>query len=185
MSLAEDLQRIAAAATRFADDDERLTGVLATEPSAGVRTYLCAFVRGDGERTWIALDAGGHPVEERTTVREAVSIAAMCELAEETAGGGDLDDLRSQLVALRLTENPAGIDEAEEAVAALEETLGNHPRVATPSYLDAVGAATRRLERTLDEGAGPSPFAEAMQGALGAVESLTAEIESNYKFRLR
>jgi hypothetical protein len=35
-----------------------------------------------------------------------VSIAAMCELAEESAGGGDLGELRARLVELRLTERP-------------------------------------------------------------------------------
>ena len=32
----------------------------------------------------------------------------MCELAEESAGGGELDELRERLVAIRLTESPAG-----------------------------------------------------------------------------
>jgi hypothetical protein len=40
--------------------------------------------------------------------------------------------------------------------------------------------ATRRLERALGD-AGASPFAEAMQQAVGAVEELTREVESGYK----
>jgi len=90
-------------------------------------------VAGD-QRTWLALDAAGEAVESRAVVRDAVSIAALCEVAEETAAGGDLDDLRSRLVALRLTENPPGVDEAEEAVLALQRTIGAPPP----------GAASRR-----------------------------------------
>jgi hypothetical protein len=115
-------------------------------------------------------------------IREVVSIAALVELAEETAGGGDLEELRSQLVALRLTENPAGIDEAEEAALALEEAIGGAPRVATPEQLDAIGAATLRLERVL--GGEGSPFAVAMKQATATVEELTRDVEAAYKVPL-
>ena len=40
---------------------------------------------------------GGRPVADRTLVRQAASIAALCELAEETSGGGDLESLRAEL----------------------------------------------------------------------------------------
>jgi hypothetical protein len=125
------------------------------------------------------LDDDGRPVEDRGSVRDAVSITAMCEAAEESAGGGDLEDLRTQLVTLRLTENPPGIDEAEDAALALESTLARPPRVASAAYLDAVGAATRRLERALGDDA--SPFANAMQTATAAVAALTDEVEASYK----
>jgi hypothetical protein len=104
----------------------------------------------------------------------------MCELAEEAAGGGDLDDLRSRLVALRLTENPPGIDEAEEAAIELQSTIGAPPRVASPAHLDAVGGATRRLEEALGEGPG-SPFVEAMKAATGTVDALVRDVEARYK----
>ena len=139
-------------------------------------------VAGD-QRTWLALDAAGEAVESRAVVRDAVSIAALCEVAEETAAGGDLDDLRSRLVALRLTENPPGVDEAEEAVLALQRTIGAPPRIASPAHLEAVGAATRLLEAALG-GEGPSPFTEAMKQAVHAVEALTAEVEGSYKREL-
>jgi hypothetical protein len=121
-------------------------------------------------------------VEDRVRIREVVSIAALVELAEETAGGGDLEELRSQLVGLRLTENPAGIDEAEEAALALEEAIGAAPRVATPERLDAIGAATLRLERVL--GGEGSPFAVAMKQATATVEELTRDVEAAYKVPL-
>jgi hypothetical protein len=179
VSLAEDLQTIAGIAAQHADPGEQLTGVLPTEPEPGVRIYLCSY-EGGQRRGWLALDGAGERVENGALVREAVSIAALCELAEESAGGGDLSELRSQLVALRLTENPPGIDEAEEAALALEAAVGAPPRLATPAHLDEIGLATRRLERALGD-VGGSPFAEAMQQAVGAVEELTREVESGYK----
>ncbi len=183
MGLSEDLERIAEAACAFASPGEGLAAVIPAEPAGGVRVYLCAFGEEGDSRTWLALDDDGRPVSDRRLVRDAVSIAAMCELAEETAGGGDLDELRAQLVGLRSAENPDGIEEAEEAALALERTIGRPPRVATPAYLDEVGAATRRLELALGESAA-SPFAEAMKVALAAVEGLARDVEANYKVSL-
>lgn len=126
------------------------------------------------------LDARGRVVEDRALVRDAVSIVTMCEVAEEAAGGGDLDELRSRLVALRLTENPPGIDEAEEAAIELQTMIGAPPRVASPERLDAVGEATRRLEEALGEGPG-SPFVETMKAATGTVDALVRDVEAHYK----
>jgi hypothetical protein len=179
VGLDEVLGRIAGAAVSFSESGEELVGVIAAEPSGGQRVYLCAFEGGEG-RSWLALDASGRPLEHRALVREAVSIAALCELAGETAGGGELEELRARLVGLRLTENPEGIEEAEEAALALEAVVGSPPRVSTPGYLDEVGAATRRLELALGTN-GVSPFAEAMKHGVAAVEALTAEVEASYK----
>ena len=179
MALREELERIAGIAATFAEPDEELAGVLAAEPDRGRRLYLCAFRR-DESRTWLVLDPSGNPVERRLEVREAASIAALCELAAESAGGGDLEELRRQLVALRLREDPPGIDEAEEAALALERALGQPPRLATPAYLDEVGAATTRLELALGEDGG-SPFAAAMKQGLAVVDALAAEVEAEYK----
>jgi hypothetical protein len=183
MGLGEELGRIAGLASELAEPGERVAGVLAAEPATGERVYLCAFEGGDG-RSWLALDGAGRSVESRALLREAVSIAALCELAGETAGGGDLEELRAKLVSLRLTESPPGIEEAEEAALALEAAVGAPPRVASPAYLDRVGAATRRLELALGTN-GASPFAEAMKQGIGAVEALTAEVEAGYKRPLR
>ncbi len=182
MSLSEDLQRIAAAAASFAGSGEQVAGVVAAEPDPAARVYLCAFAGADG-RSWLVLDDEGRPIESRALVRQAVSIAAMCELAEETSGGGELEELRQRLREVRLTENPPGIEEAEEAALALEAAVGAPPRVATPEYLDGMGAATRRLEQALGD-AGVSPFAEAMKQALAAVEELSKEVERTYKLEL-
>jgi hypothetical protein len=100
-------------------------------------------------------------------------------MVEDTAGGGQLEELRAQLVQLRLTENPLGIEEAEEAALALERTIGAPPRVASPSFLDAVGAATRTLEQALGQ-AGGSAFAEAMKASVATVDAFVADVVDHY-----
>lgn len=184
MALSDDLERAATAALALADEGEEVEALLAAEPSPGRRYYLCAF-RGAGtaaERKWLVIDADGRPVTSKAVVREAASIAGLVEVAADSAGGGDLEALRQDLVALRLTENPPGIDEAEDAALALERTVGSPPRLATPAYLDDVGAATRRLELALGEG--ESPFGKAMAAAVAAVDSLTDQVETGYKREL-
>lgn len=183
MSLGDDLARIAAAAAEYAEAGEHLSGILAAEPIRGERVYVCSFDGGE-RRTWLALDDAAAPVRARSLIREAVSIAAMCEIAEETAGGGHLQELRGQLLTLRITEAPAGIEEAEDAALALEQALDTSPRVASAAYLDAIGEATRRLERALGE-TGNSPFGAAMRAAVAAVEELAADVEAHYKLELR
>src|SRR5205807_3385535 len=128
MGFREELERVAELAQRFAAPAETLAGILAAEPGPGTRVYLCAFVDGAGTRSWVALDAQGEPISSRAAVRDAVSISALCELAEETAAGGDLERLRADLVTLRLTESPPGIEEAEAAALELERVLGAPPR---------------------------------------------------------
>ena len=182
MGLREDLDRIAAAASGYASPGEKLAGIVPAEAEPGERSYLCAFQAGE-ERTWLVLDDEGRPVTDRDRIRRAVSITAMSELAEESAGGGELEELRQRLVALRLSENPPGIEEAEEAALALERAIGAPPRLAEPAYLDRVGEATRRLESALGPSAG-SPFAEAMKQGLAAAEELTHDVLAGYKLPL-
>ncbi len=179
MALADDLERIAAAAAARADGSA-LSGILATEPASGRRIYVCAFEASDGTRTWLALDGDGTPVTSRRDVREAVSIAALCEVAEESAFPGDLDELRAQLVALRITESPEGIDEAEGAARELQHVIGAPPHLSTPERLDAIGQAVRRLELALDPAA-PSPFTGAMRGATEVADALWADVEAAYR----
>jgi hypothetical protein len=176
--LAEEITAAREAALGFADDGESLAGVVPTEPGLGARVYLCAYENGPG-RTWLALDAGGVPVSDRTLVRDAVSIAAMCELAEESAGGGDLDELRARLAEIRERENPEGIAEAERAAEELADVLRVEPRLASPAYLDEIGLAAARLEQAL--GGHGSPFAEAMSSGVGAAEELADAVEDGYK----
>jgi hypothetical protein len=181
MTLEDELAAVGEAARAHALDGEELVAVIPAEPGVGARVYLCAYARGkDEERAWLALDSGGRPVADRVLVRDAVSIAAMCELAEESAGGGDIGELRARLVELRLAENPEGIEEAEVAAADLQAALRPAPRVASVSYLDEIGLAAARLEQALGE-IGGSPFAEAMKGGIAAAEQLAGEVERGYK----
>jgi hypothetical protein len=183
VAIGEDLARVADGAVGFAAPGERVTGVVATEPSGGGRVYLVSYEPASGRRTWLALDDAGRPVEDRRLVREAASLAALVEVAEESAGGGDLPELLVRLAELRETEAPLGIDDAEDAAAALAATLEEGPRVARTAYLDAIGAASRRLEQALGGGSG-SPFTAAMQQAVPAVDGLAADVEQNYKLPL-
>lgn len=182
MALSQELEQIAEAALAFAGPEERLAAVIPSEPAAGLRVYLCAF-EGAEARSWIALDGRGFPLRDRRLVREAAFIAAMCELAEERAAGGDLAGLRARLAELRERERMEGLEEAERAAAALERAILPPPRVASPAYLDRLGGATRELERALGE-IGRSPFAEAMARGAAAVEAVAAEVEAGYKLEL-
>ena len=182
MGLREDLDRIAAAAALHARDGEKLAGVVPSLAEPDERTYLCAFADGD-EQSWLVLDDEAEPVTNREVVRRTASIIALTELAEENAGGGDLQELREQLVAIRLTENPEGIEEAEEAALELERAIGAPPRLAEPAFLDRVGAAARRLEAAL--GPSPaSPFAEAMKQGMPAIDDFVRDVETHYKATL-
>jgi hypothetical protein len=182
VGLREDLDRIAAAADSYARDGEQLTGVVPSLAEPDERAYLCAFADGD-EQAWLVVDDAGEPVTSREVVRRTASIIALTELAEETAGGGDLQELREQLVAIRLTENPEGIEEAEQAALELERAIGAPPRLAEPAFLDRVGAAARRLEAAL--GPSPSsPFAEAMKHGMSAVDDFVRDVETHYKTTL-
>jgi hypothetical protein len=181
VTLAADLERAAVAAAALGDEDERLAGVVAAEPAGRGRVYLAAFERGE-ERSWLVLDADGNSVAARDTVRETASIAALCELAAEVAGGGQLEELRLQLARLRVSERPPGIEDAEEAALALEHAIGGEPRVATPAYLDEVGGATLALERALGDVS--SPFASAMRSSTGIVDDFVADVLRGYRVEL-
>jgi hypothetical protein len=182
VGLREDLERIGASAAALAEEGQKLDGVVPAQAEPDERTYLCAFVRGE-ERTWLVLDDEGAEVTSREVVRRTVTIIALCELAEERAGGGELQELREQLVALRLTEQPEGIEEAEEAALELERAIGAPPRLAEPAYLDRVGASALRLEQALGPSAA-SPFAEAMKQGMAAVDELVRDVETNYRAAL-
>jgi hypothetical protein len=147
MALSDDLETIAEIARGHAGPGEELGAVIPAEPADGLRVYLCAFTSGD-LRSWLGLDRDGRPVANRSLLADAVSIAALCELAEEHAGG---------------------LDEIEEP-----------PRMATPAYLDAIGAAARRREQA----SAGSDFAQAMKMGSIAVEGLMHEVETTYKVEL-
>jgi hypothetical protein len=177
MELTDELERIAVAAAAHGE----VSAVLAAEPAGRGRHYLVALGE-DEARAWLVLDAAGEPVRERGLVREVASLVVMCELAEELSGGGQLDDLRTRLARLRMTEQPPGIEAAEDAALELERVLGAPPRVASTAFLDDVGTATRALEEAL--GQMESPFASALRSSTGAVDGFLAEVETRYALRL-
>jgi hypothetical protein len=85
MELDRDLRRIAEAAGVHAAEGEEVAGIVPAEPASGIRLYVCAYGNEDAT-TWLVLDATGVPVQDRSLVHDAVSIAALCEVAEEAAG---------------------------------------------------------------------------------------------------
>jgi hypothetical protein len=85
VGLSEDVSRIAAEAARHAAPGQRVAAVLPVESAAGERVYLAAFVDREDNKEWLALTHDGVPVTSREVVREAASIAALVEVAEEAA----------------------------------------------------------------------------------------------------
>src|SRR5256885_10451186 len=142
MALSDDLERIAEAAAAFAAPAERVVGILAAEPLGTGRVYLCAYAADGDEQGWLAFDDAGAPLASRETVRQAASLAALCEIAEESAGGGDLEELQARLAELREREAPEGIEEAEQAAAAPAEALQGEPRLAATDHLHRLRGAS-------------------------------------------
>lgn len=184
MSLADDIRRAAELAAAHAGPGDEVSGVIAAEPRPGRRVYVCAFDDADGRRSWLAVRGDGSAVSSRVELREAVSIAALCEIAADAALGGDVDALLAHLADLRRIEEPDGIERVESAARALRDVLGDPPQLATPERLDAIGAATLRLERELDP-LRPSPFTQALRAADAVVAELQREIEAGYRAELR
>jgi hypothetical protein len=138
VSLSEDVGRIAEAAARYATPGEELVAVLPVEPASGERVYLCAFAQPNGTQGWLGLDDRGSPLTNRTLIRDAASIAALVEIAEESSA----------------------------------IPTGDQPRLASPAYLDSLGAAAN------------GDVAGALQSALPAIDELTRDLELNYKLEL-
>lgn len=139
MALSDDVSRIAEAAARYAVAGEEVAAVIPVEPATDERVYLCAFATAEGSQTWLALDDNGAAVTNRTRVRDAASIAALVEVAEETVATPEVDE----------------------------------PRLASPSYLDSIGATEAR------------DVTGALQSALPAIDELTRDVELNYKLELQ
>jgi len=179
MALSDELERAAELAAAHAEPGAVVSGVLATEAEPVGRIYLCSIDGADRTRGWLGVREDGSVVVVRAEVRAAVSIAALCEVAVDSAGGGDLDGLIASLADLRAREAPDGIEDAEAAAQVLRDVIAHPPQLATPARLDEIGAATRRLEHELDPG-GASPFAAALKAAQGAVQELQREVEAGY-----
>ena len=126
MGLDQELRLIADAAVTFCREGEELAGIVPAEPGRGARVYVCAY--GDDEETsWLVLDAEGAPVDDRSLVRDAVSIAALYELAGEVTGADGEPQVATPeaLDALgAAAEDPAGFVEAmKQATGTVDELV--------------------------------------------------------------
>ena len=121
MSLSEDVGRIAEAAARYAAAGEELAAVLPIEPASGDRVYLCAFALADGTQSWLALDDRGSPLTNRTLIRDAASIAALVEIAEESAAIATGDEPRLASPAYLDSLGTAGVN--GDVAGALQSAL--------------------------------------------------------------
>ena len=164
MGLVEELELVAAEAAPLGDG-ARLVAVLVAEAAQGVRVYVCAFEAADGARSWLVVDRAGDRSTDRREVRAAVSIAALCELAADSAGGGDLEELRAQLVGAADDRAARGDRGGGGGGARARADVGAPPRIASPAR-STRSAAARRLEQALGDGA--LAFAAAMKLAQGA-----------------
>jgi hypothetical protein len=182
MSLELELEAARDAAQNLAGDGEQVAAVMASEPGLAARVYLIAF-EADGEHSYLALGADLSPVHDRRLVRDAVVMLALAERAEEASVALHTEALEQEFAsaeqALR-DGHPAEAAAAADVRSALHHLAeaADGPRVATPLYLDTIGAASGRLaialvgfrdqvELMTAPGAAPSAAAEAAWRALG------------------
>jgi hypothetical protein len=118
VALSEDVSRIAGVAAQHRAPGQQVVAVLAVETAAGDRIYLAAFADGEGRRQWLALDHDGLPVTNRERVREAASIAALVEVAEEAA---DSVSEGPRLASLPYLDSIGGDSSIAGALPAIEE----------------------------------------------------------------
>jgi hypothetical protein len=182
MSLELELEAARDAAESLAGDGEQVAAVMASEPGLAARVYLIAF-EADGEHSYLALGADLSPVHDRRLVRDAVVMLALAERAEEASVALQAEQLEQEFAtaerALR-DAHPAEAAAAADVRSALQHLAeaADGPRVATPLYLDTIGAASGRLavalvgfrdqvELLTAPGAAPSGAVEAAWRALG------------------
>ncbi len=155
MTLERELETTLAAAGGHARDGERAVAVMAAEPQSGTRVYVVAFAAGD-ELAYIVLDTDGAPVADRRLVKDAVSLAALAERAEEVSGATAADELverfgEAAAVLRRVGDKDAAA--AADAVIAAARRLGegaSGPRAATPMFLDRMASLAGELAAALD-----------------------------------
>jgi hypothetical protein len=132
MSLDRDLRRIAEAAGALAAEGEEVAGIVPAEPASGLRLYVCAYGVEDAT-TWLVLDATGIPVRDRVLVHDAVSIAALCEVAEDAAGIEPKEPRVASPALLDELGSKGGLDVAA-AVKAAADTIAELERDVERGY---------------------------------------------------
>jgi hypothetical protein len=123
MALDQELRRIAEVGVTYCRDGEELAGIVPAEPVAGVRLYVCAYRDGE-ETSWLVLDSDAVPVEDRSLIRDAVSIAALYELAEEAAGRSEEEPrvaTPAELDALGMSANV--VEAIKQATGTIDELV--------------------------------------------------------------
>jgi hypothetical protein len=121
VALVDDVSRIATAAAAYAAPSEELGAVLPLELDGGKRLYLCAFTDSSPQQSWLVLDDSGSPLADRRVVRDAASIAALVEVAEESADVPPPEEPRVASLAYLDSLGAAGED--GEFAAALKGAL--------------------------------------------------------------
>jgi hypothetical protein len=156
MTLEVELQAAHAAARALAGAGESVAAVMAAEPGLGYRVYVVAIERG-GELSYLALDGALEPLLDRRLVREAVTMLGLAERAEEASTAITTDQLDAPFGEAERALRTAGQEAAATAAAAVRDALAAlsaaaaGPRLATPLFLDRVGAAAAELGRCLDD----------------------------------
>jgi hypothetical protein len=183
MTLVERLEEARAAAAGHASPGEEVVGVLPAEPGTGERVYVLAFSAGEA-LSYLAIDSRHEPIHDRQLVRDATTILALAERAEEASGammGPQLIErftvVAEQLESLGETSAAGACRAAVDALRELEAAAAG-PRVASPAFLDRVayaaadvGAALGEVQRVAEEIAGADaerPAARLVWEALGA-----------------
>ena len=149
MSLELELEAARDAAQNLAGNDEQVAAVMASEPGLAARVYLIAFGT-DEEHSYLALGADLSPVHDHRLVRDAVVMLALAERAEEASTALQAEALEQEFAAAEQAlraGHPAEAAAAADVRAALHHLAeaADGPRVATPLYLDTIGAASGRL----------------------------------------
>ena len=121
VGLSDDVAKIAGTARQYAAAGEKVTAVLAAEPGDGDRVYLCAFEADDGTKTWLVLTEDATPVTDRKLVRDATSIAALCEIAEESVNGDGAPELKVASPAYLDAVGAIAVPALQSALPAVEE----------------------------------------------------------------
>jgi hypothetical protein len=118
VALSEDVGRIAAAAAAHTAPGQEIAAVMAIEFASGDRVYLTAFADANGEHEWLAFDDAGTPVTSRDRLREAASIEALVEVAEEAA---DRVSDQPRVASLEYLDSIGGDSSIAGALPAVEE----------------------------------------------------------------
>jgi hypothetical protein len=155
VTLERELEAAAGAARAYAPGGEPVAAVMAAQPGRSDRVYLVALGAG-GDHAYLALDGRLAPVADRRLVRDAVVMLGLAERAEEASIALHADPLEEEFAAAQTALERAGRGQQAAAAADVRAALvelsraAQGPRVATPEYLDRLGAASGRLAVALN-----------------------------------